>query len=363
MTADSTGSPELWTTGVASPRRVAGHAAAAEAAGWDGLVVVDSQNLSGDCYVALTMAAQATERLRLGTGVTNPVTRHPAVTAAAIGSVHAVSDGRAVLGIGRGDSALAHLGRAPASPAALEHYVAVLQRYLAGDEVPFDELGFAERVAPPVDTLALAHAPDASRVAWLPGRRAKVPVEVAATGPKVLAAAARTADRVLLALGADPERVAWGIDAVRSARAAAGLDPDGIAIGSYVNVVAHPDLAEARALARGGLSTFARFSVMHGKVASPAGDEVTKVLEQVHHDYDMTEHTRTGSAQADLLTDGFVDSMAIVGSPEHCVDRLSALIDLGVSKLLFVGPSAGSDPAEAERSRRLVEHEVLPALR
>lgn len=101
---------ELWTLGVASPRGVMRVAQHAEAAGWDGLCVVDSQNLSGDAYVALAMAATVTQRIGLGTGVTNSITRQAAVTASAIASVQRISNGRAVLGIGRGDSALAHLG-------------------------------------------------------------------------------------------------------------------------------------------------------------------------------------------------------------------------------------------------------------
>ncbi len=72
---------EYWTLTVASPRGSAEFAQRAEAAGWDGMMVVDSQNLSGDSYVALTMAATTTNSLGLGTGVTNNVTRHPAVTA------------------------------------------------------------------------------------------------------------------------------------------------------------------------------------------------------------------------------------------------------------------------------------------
>ena len=92
---------QLWTTTVASPRTTARVARDREAAGWYGLLVVDSQNLSGDPYVALAMAATATTRLRLGTGVTNSVTRHAAVTACSIASVQRLSGGRAVLGIGR----------------------------------------------------------------------------------------------------------------------------------------------------------------------------------------------------------------------------------------------------------------------
>src|ERR1044072_2913749 len=106
-------------TTVASARGAQRTAKEIEAAGWDGLLVVDSQNLSGDPYVALALAATATTRLGLGPAVATWVTRHAGATATAITSVNRVANGRAVLGIGRGDSALAHLGRAPARLAPL----------------------------------------------------------------------------------------------------------------------------------------------------------------------------------------------------------------------------------------------------
>src|SRR4029434_1829249 len=100
-------------------------------------------------------------------GVTNPVTRHPAVTAAAIATVQVLSGGRAVLGIGRGDSALFHLGQAPAPVDLFARYLERLQGYLSGDVVYLDG------------------AP--SRIEWLAGsRRPKAPVDVAATGLRVL---------------------------------------------------------------------------------------------------------------------------------------------------------------------------------
>src|SRR5262245_39182123 len=94
----------MWTTNVAAARGAARAAQEIEAAGWDGMLVVDSQNLSGDPYVALALAAAATTRIGLGTGVTNSVTRHAAVTATPITSVNRVSNGSVVLGIGRGGS-------------------------------------------------------------------------------------------------------------------------------------------------------------------------------------------------------------------------------------------------------------------
>ena len=131
---------QLWTIGVASARSAQRQAREIEAAGWDGMLVVDSQNLSGDPYVSLALAATATDRLGLGTGVTNSITRHAAATATAITSVHRLSGGRAVLGIGRGDSALAHLGRAPARLSQFERYLRQLRAYLGGKAVSFEEI-------------------------------------------------------------------------------------------------------------------------------------------------------------------------------------------------------------------------------
>jgi len=354
--------PALWTLTVSAPLHAASLARRAEAAGWAGMAVVDSQNLSGDAYVALTLAAGATERLGLATGVTNPVTRHPAVTASAIASVQVVSGGRAALGIGRGDSALAHLGRAPARVATFERYLAAVQAYLRGDAVAFDDLDFHERIAPPVESLRLADTPRHSRLHWLDRSLPRVPVEVAATGPRVIAAAARTADRVMFALGADPERIAWGIEQARRARREAGLPEDGLAFGAYVNAVCHPDVATARRLVAGGLTTFARFAVLHGRTQGPVTTEQAEVLGRIHEAYDMREHTRADSDHTAALTPTFVDRYAIVGPPAHCLERIDELGRLGLDKLVVIGPTAGADRAEAARAAECLAKEVLPAV-
>lgn len=354
---------ELWTLTVSSPHSIERAARRAEDAGWHGLAVVDSQNLAGDCYVALALAARATERIGLGTAVTNPVTRHPAVTASAIAAVQVASQGRACLGIGRGDSSLAHLGRAPAGVRILERYVETLQAYLRGEDVPFDALDFHEQIAADVAALGLADSPQQSRISWLDRGLPKVPVEVAATGPRVIAAAARHADRVMFALGAEAERLSWGIETARQARADAGLDPAELRFGAYLNVVAHGDHAVARRLVRGGLTTFARFAVMHGQVAGPVTGEQAEVLDALHRGYDMKQHTRVDSPQAELLPPAFVDRYAVVGDAERCVQRLSDLAALGLERLILIGPTAGADRDAAREAEQLLASEVLPAFR
>ena len=155
---------DVWTQFAASPRGIVKVAEDAEAKGWDGLSVVDSQNLSGDPFVALAMAGAVTERIGLATAVSNPITRLPAAAAAGIASVDVVSRGRAVFGVGRGDSALAHLGRSPARLKYFSLFLEQLQAYLAGKPVDFDAVPIADEIAPPMSTLALAQAPEDSRI-------------------------------------------------------------------------------------------------------------------------------------------------------------------------------------------------------
>ena len=350
-----------WMLGVAHPGLAARTASWAETAGWDGMLVVDSQNLSGDPYIALALAARDTDTLGLGTGVTNPLTRHPAVTATAIATVQAESRGRAILGIGRGDSALAHLGLAPAPVPAFEDYLRRLQAYLRGEEVELEQP--AEGGPAGVDTLGFAATPTSSRIEWIRPEDGKVPVEVAATGPKVLAAAARHADRVLLAVGAEPERLAWAMETARAARREAGLDPEGITFGAFLNVVAHPDLDVARRLASGSMSTFARFSVMHGRVSGPVSDEDERVLAAVRGAYDMTLHTRGSSPQARALTPEFIDRFGVVGPPDRCAERLRELAGLGLERIVAIGPAGPYLRDDAALAAECMVEVVLPAVR
>ncbi len=352
---------ELWTTGVASPRGSARTAKQLEDAGWAGFQVVDSQNLSGDPYIALAMAATTTTKLRLATGVTNTVTRHAAVTACSIASVQRISSGRAFLGIGRGDSALAHLGRAPARLAPFERYLRHLRIYLRGESVPFDEIDIPAGVAPLMSELELHDAPPASQISWLIGATPVVPVEVAASGPRVIAIAASHADRIMFALGADEDRLRWGIALAREARVKAGLDPASLAFGAYINAACHDDIAVARDLVRGGLTTFARFNVMHGTASGPVSDSDRAVLKDLHESYDMRAHTRGDSRQAGVLTASFIDRFAVAGPPSLVTERLHGLAALGLDKIVITGAMRGVSETDAAVAKRTMETRVLPS--
>jgi 5,10-methylenetetrahydromethanopterin reductase len=274
--------------------------------------------------------------------------------------VNAESGGRAVLGIGRGDSALAHLGRAPASVDYFERYLETVLAYLHGDELPFGALDvfLPADAPPPVDQLGLAGSPTVSKLHWVRPDDPPVPVDVSASGPRMIAMAARLAPRVTFGVGANVERMRWAID---TARAAAGSNP--VSLGAHVNVVAHPDVEIGRKLASGTMSTFARFNVMHGATNGPMFEGATETLDRLHDAYDMRFHTRGDSPQAAQLDPAFVDSFGIVGPSSYCVERLQELSELGLERFTIVGPGLGSDPDEARAAMTRFNDEVLPALR
>jgi 5,10-methylenetetrahydromethanopterin reductase len=203
-----------------------------------------------------------------------------------------------------------------------------------------------------------------SRLQWLDrARQPKVPLDVAASGPRVIEFAAGLAERVTLAVGADPERVAWALDLARAAAAGRGRDPGDISFGAFVTIGCHPDVEAARALITGAVSAFAHFSAMPGSTGAGLAEEDRAVVAEVGRRYDSNVHLRNSAHHNAALTPEFVDRFAVVGPPEHCVERLRALEQLGVERFVITGASFGADPDTARTAEQLLTREVLPALR
>jgi 5,10-methylenetetrahydromethanopterin reductase len=347
---------DFFTSTAPLPGKSARAAQRAESDGWTGLTFTDSQSLGGDPYVAMTAAALATTSLRLATGVTNPLTRHAAVTATAVTSVDIESEGRVELGIGRGDSSLAHIGLVPAPVEWFVTYLTMLRSYLRGESVSIEEArGAATNVLG--DTLPLHDAPSDSRLRWLRANykdHTPVPVFVVASGPRVIKIAAELGDRVLLAVGGQPERVRWGVDLARSA------NPD-VPIGMYVNVVVDEDIERGVALAAGGVTSFARFSVMHGRVNGPVSEADRSTLEALPGEYQMSKHFQSGNMAVQRGED-LAESFAIVGSATYCIERLQELGELGIDRFHIVGPTRDTDRDASKAAAHAFTHEVLPAL-
>ena len=344
------------TTSIEAARRI-------EAEGWDGQMFMDSQSLAADPCVMMGAWAVATERLKLSTGVTNPLTRHPAVIATAAATVQSISGGRAVLGIGRGDSALAYLGHAPASLASFRQALYDLQTLLSGGEVAFGSDG-AIADAPSIDTMSLGGRPTATRLQWLPEGMPKVPLDVAATGPKVIAMSAPLAERLTFSVGAIPERIRWAIEIAREARKRQNLTDAGVSYGAQIIVACHPDLEAVRQTATTMVAPLARFQVIQGDAAGPQSDNDAENFAAIQRGYDMTKHAMVLSedrVKGATLTWDFVQRFAIVGSPSHCTERLLQLVALGVERFVIVGP--GYHPEARNSGPGLFVSEVMPAVR
>jgi 5,10-methylenetetrahydromethanopterin reductase len=314
----------------------------AEADGWDGLALTDSQNLAGDVFSALTVAAHATANLLLATGASNPATRHPAVLASAIATIQAESGGRAWLGIARGDSALAYIGRKPMPLSDFEEALRQIQTYLNGGTVELNRFS--------------------SRLEW--ARRAnmpRVPMSVAATGPRVIQIAARVADAITFSVGADPARLQPAIALARETRGATGLPP--LRLGAYINSVAHPDVQVARQLVRGRMGVYARFSTMSRSVVDTLSEADRKVAQDLADSYDLSAHAASGARHESALDDEFVDRFGVVGPSELVAERLTNLVHLGLDHIVVVGHGRNTPPDIFAESSRRFGHEVLPVVR
>lgn len=334
------------------PGTVAPLARTAEEDGWDGLLLADSQNLVGDPYVELALAAAATSRIELGPFVTNPVTRHPAVTAAAVATVHVESGGRAVLGIGRGDSALATIGEHRAGLEVLGEYVDRVRGYLAGGRAGHGVTG------------TQAGGDPAGGLRWLDQfDLPAVPVDVVATGPRAIELAATRAHRVTFAVGASTGRLRWAMEVARDARAHSGLDPASLRAGACVVAATAPRQDEARNLVRANVGIFARFNGQASAAGGSPADRDREVERAVASRYDEAMHGLGAAAQTGALPDDYVDHLAVVGDPSQCADRLADLASVGLEHLVIVGPSRDVDPGAAVAAVRRFAEEVLPRLR
>src|SRR5262249_51529710 len=152
------------------------------ASGFDGVGILDSQLLCRDTFVTMGLAAAHTSRLTLFSAVTNPLTRHVSTLAGAVQTVEDLAPGRIEVALGTGDTAAHTIGRKPATLAEMRAYIAALRALLAGESVAFDGTP--------------------GRLAYASGRR--IPVLMAASGPKATELAGEIADGVLLSVGFHP---------------------------------------------------------------------------------------------------------------------------------------------------------------
>jgi probable F420-dependent oxidoreductase len=299
--------------------------------GW----LFDSHVLWKEVYPLLTIMALNSERLRLGTCVTNPATREPSVTASALATLNLISGGRMDLGIGRGDSARRVMGKPPTTLARLEEATALIRDLVEGRDVVSD-----------------GHP---MRLTWTRGD--KLPVWIAGYGPKALELTARVADGVILQL-ADPDLIRWFVGQLRDFARAAGRDPAEIKV--QAAAPAHVgDLESCRERVRWFPALVSNHVVDLVSRYDPA--ELPPALTGYVRDregYDYLHHAEVGSSNAGFVADEVVDRFCVIGSVEDHRAKLAELADAGVDQFNIYLMNGDEEETLAVYGR-----EIIPGLR
>jgi 5,10-methylenetetrahydromethanopterin reductase len=188
-----------------------------------------------DCWVSLAAVALATERIRLGPGVTDPYTRHPALTASAVATLDELSRGRALLGLGIGGYGFGQIGLEGRLPvAAMRETVEVVRRLLRGEEVSLEG-----------KVVTLRRGRLEFRAA-----RPEVPIYFATHGAQITRLAGQVADGVLLANILVPTALATYLAALQEGTASAGRPASAVQVSLRFEVCLADDQAAAEAVMR-----------------------------------------------------------------------------------------------------------------
>ena len=323
---------------------LAGRARLAEAAGFDYIGIGDSQSLFRELYVALSVVAMSTRRVMLGPTVSNPQTRHPAVTAAAIASVNELSGGRAFLGLGSGDSAVLNLGLRPARLAELHHYLQTVRDLLAGETGEYAGGRAHVRWAAagrPTSGQSATGIPNAGRP------NAGLPIALSAEGPRTLALAGAAADAAIVHTGLTPDALTDTIARIRAGERRAGRQPGATEVWAFAKCNIADRRDDAINEIKMALAASAHHAFRHtldGKNVPPHLREPITILQQ---EYRPAEHEQTGPTRNAALTDelGLTDYLAarfaLAGAPQECRQKARQIFAAGANTLLItaIGPS------------------------
>lgn len=315
--------------------RIVALARQAEGAGFAYSWIFDSHVLWQEPYPLMTLIAVNTERMRMGTCVTNPAVRDATVTASLLATLNRISGGRMDLGIGRGDSSRRVMGKKPTTLERLEETVNVIRDLNAGKKIEYEgreiQMPWATEGVPPV---------------W-----------VAGYGPKALRCAGRIGDGVILQF-ADPHLIKWCLGFVREGAESAGRDFSKIRVMSAAPVWIADDLARARDQVRWFPALVSNHVV--DLVSRYKPEELPEELTSFIRDrkgYNYLHHAEVGSSNAEFVTDDIVDRFAIVGPASEHARRLGELADVGVTQFNIYLMSGDEEETVEQYGR-----DVLPML-
>ena len=286
--------------------------------GFDVIGLTDSPALYPETYVTGVIAAQNTSRVRFGPRVTNPITRHPIVAASAIGSLDVLSGGRALFGIGAGDSAAHTAGARPARVQDVEDYLLTVRALLHGEEVEY-------RGA----KLRMFSEPR------------RIPIYVAAAGPKMLRMAGRVADGVIIGSGILPEVIADTLGHIRDGAESVGRNVEELDLWWLCGA----RIADSRAESEERMLTLTAALInAHGQVTLGGKlipDDLLDDAQYLIDHYDFNAHIKHGRHVAGTDANGellrslprlqeYASRRYVVGgTPSDCVDQIRAAGEAG----------------------------------
>jgi probable F420-dependent oxidoreductase len=274
----------------------------------------DSHVLWQESMPVMALLADQTSKIKLGHMVTNPATRDPTVLASAYATLQDISNGRMIMGIGRGDSAVRYVGRKPMKVADFEQALAMIKPFMNGKEVHWNDKDL--------------------QLKWVRPEVPEIEMHVAGYGPKALAVAGRQGDGVIIQL-ADPDIIRWIMETARKAAEEAGRDP--AALKCIVSAPSHisDDLADAREQVRwfpAMVSNHVQDLIdRYGTDGSVVPQALTDYV-QARKFYDYNEHSRVGAKHGEFVTDEICDRFCVLGTPEQATTKLRELESIGVDQ-------------------------------
>ena len=273
----------------------------------------DSHILWQESYATLPLAAARTSKIKLGHFVTNPGIRDPTITASWYATMQDLSNGRMVMGIGRGDSSRRVVGLKPVRVAEFEARCQMIKDLMNGRKVDWNEKEL--------------------ELTWARKELPEIPMWIAGYGPKALAVAGRVADGVIIQL-ADPVIIQWIMDVARKAAEEAGRDP--AELKCIVGAPSHitDDLADAREQVRwfpAMVSNHVMDLIEKYGWESDIPEALTDYV-KARKFYDYKDHSRVGAAHGEFVTDEICDRFCVLGNVEQATEKLKELESVGVDQ-------------------------------
>jgi len=290
-----------------------------EEAGYSHIWVGDSHLIWREAYVNMTAMALNTTRVKLGTGVTNPITRHPSVLASAYATLEEYSPGRMIVGIGLGDSSVETMGLKPSTLANFENSLRQMRRLFAGEEAEL-----------PSGKIHLLH----------PCQR-KVPFYIAASGPKMLELSGRIADGIIILVGVADDYIRNARERIAAGAKAAGRRLEDIDLVLWVPC-AVSDSAPAKDAVKAHVARVVAHPLPY--VLDP---NEQRVLAEIRKTYDYYHHMDQEANHAEVIPDWLVDKFAIAGNVAECRSHIERIGKTGIQQIAIIpySPRGGSREA------------------